>query len=39
MELRQKEEKWTEINHAYQKTLIKYKRKVEGLEREKKLWL
>jgi predicted transcriptional regulator len=39
MELRQKEESWIKGNHAYHKTLIKYKHKVEGLEREKQLWL
>jgi hypothetical protein len=38
MELRWKEEKWIEIDHAYKKTLIEYKDKVEGLEREKQLW-
>jgi hypothetical protein len=39
MELRYKEKKWIEIDHAYKKTLIEYKDKVEGLEREKQLWL
>jgi hypothetical protein len=39
MELRKNEEKWIEIDHAYKKTLIGYKDKVEGLEREKQLWL
>ncbi len=39
MELRQKEEAWTEANHAYKKALIKYKHKVEGFERKKQLWL
>jgi hypothetical protein len=38
-ELRQKEEAWIKGNHSYHKTLIKYKHKVEGLEREKQLWL
>ncbi len=35
IELKQKEEAWTKVDHAYQKALIKYKHKVEGLEREK----
>ncbi len=35
MELKQNEEAWTNANHAYHKTLIDYKHKVEGLEREK----
>ncbi len=34
MELRQKEKAWTKTYHAYQKTLIEYKHKVEGLERK-----
>jgi hypothetical protein len=39
MELRQKEEAWIEANREYQKSLIKFKHKVEGLEKEKQLWL
>jgi len=35
MELRQNEEAWTNVDHAYHKALINYKHKVEGLEREK----
>ncbi len=33
-ELRQKEEAWIEANRAYQKSLIMYKHKVEGLEKK-----
>jgi hypothetical protein len=33
-ELRQKEEAWIEANRAYQNSLIKYKHKVEGLEKK-----
>ncbi len=39
MKLKQKEKAWIEANRAYQKSLIKYKHKVEGLEKEKQLWL
>jgi hypothetical protein len=35
IKLRQKEETWIKVDHA----LIKYKHKVEHLEREKQLWL
>jgi hypothetical protein len=28
---------WNDANHSYQKALIKYKHKVEGLEREREL--
>ncbi len=38
-ELKKKEEAWNDGDYAYQKTLIKYKHKVEGLEREKESWL
>ncbi len=38
-ELKKKNEAWNDGDHAYQKTLIKYKHKVEGLERERELWL
>jgi hypothetical protein len=32
-----KEEAWNGANHWYQKALIEYKHKVEGLEREREL--
>ncbi len=32
MELRQNKEAWTKVDHSYEKTLIEYKHKVEGLE-------
>jgi len=35
----EKEEAWNDTNHWYQKALIEYKHKVEGLERERELWL
>jgi hypothetical protein len=38
-ELKKKEEAWNDGDHAYYKTLIKYKHKVEGLEREREPWL
>jgi hypothetical protein len=37
--LKKKEEAWNDGDHAYYKTLIKYKYKVEGLEREREPWL
>ncbi len=39
MELKKKEEAWSKVDYAYQKTLIKYKHEVEGLKREKQLWM
>ncbi len=33
-ELKKKKEAWNEAKHAYQKALIKYKHRNEGLERE-----
>ncbi len=36
-ELKKKEEAWNDTNHAYQKALIKYRHKVEGLEKEREL--
>ncbi len=38
-ELKKKEEAWNDANHAYQEALIEYKHKVEGLEKERELWL
>jgi hypothetical protein len=38
-ELKKKEEAWNDANHAYQKTLIEYKHKTEGLEKKRELWL
>jgi hypothetical protein len=38
-ELKKKEEAWNDANHAYQKALIEYRNKVEGLEREREMWL
>ncbi len=37
--LKKKKEAWNDGDHAYQKTLIKYKHKVDGLERQKGPWL
>jgi hypothetical protein len=37
--LKKKEEAWNDANHAYQEALIEYKHKVEGLEKERELWL
>lgn len=38
-ELKKKIEAWNDGDHACQKTLIKYKHKVEGLERKREPWL
>ncbi len=38
-EPKKKEEACNDVDHAYQKALIKYKRKIEGLERQRELWL
>ncbi len=38
-ELKKKEEPWNEAKHAYQKALIEYKHKNEGLKRNKEPWL
>ncbi len=37
--LKKKEEARNDANHAYDKTLIEYKHKVKGLERQKEPWL
>ncbi len=37
-ELKKKKEEWNEADHAYQKTIIEYKHKVEVLGKEKQLW-
>jgi hypothetical protein len=37
--LKKKEEAWNDTNHAYQEGMIEYKHKVEGLEKEKEMWL
>jgi hypothetical protein len=38
-EVKKKEEAWNDANHAYQKALIECRHKVEGLERDRELWL
>jgi hypothetical protein len=38
-ELKKKDEAWNDANHAYQKALIEYRHKVEGLEKDRELWL
>jgi len=38
-ELKKKDEAWNDASPAYQKALIEYRHKVEGLERERELWL
>ncbi len=37
--MKKKEEPWNEAKHAYQKALIEYKHKNEGLKRNKEPWL
>jgi hypothetical protein len=39
MELRRKEEAWIKVDYTYIKINKKYKHMVEGLKREKQLWL
>ncbi len=38
-ELKKKKEAWNDANHAYQKALTEYKHKLEGLEKQRELWL
>ncbi len=35
----EKKKAWNDDDHAYQKALIEYKHKIEGLERKRVLWL
>jgi len=35
--MKKKVDAWNDTNHSYQKALIKYKHKVEGLERKREL--